>query len=206
MSIIDLIDKYNKDRDQLNAYYRTEIFDIFNENIDVQINKIKYLLIDLSNNEINRYKSLHDFINKNNDCDGLIRDMFYNNLDNEYKNINGIHKKMNSLLQVHEDTDIEITIKIIDTLNILLNKKMDIINILMDMCNIYKLHDGFRGIHNNKYTQSNMELNLQINVQPIENKDKLDTNAGVILHNSKHNFTYDSCLRPGELAFISSLP
>lgn len=190
MSIIDLLDKYTNDKCQLNSTYKNKFFNIYNETIDDRLLKMRNLLINLSNNEIYRYKSFHTYINKqnNNNEDCIIKEMFYEKLETEYNNIKFIHKKINELLQVEDDTDIETIIKIIETLSIILDLKIDIIHFLMDICNIYKLQDKIHEMHK--------KLDKNTHDKSICNNKSI----------SKSNFIYDICLYPCKLDFILSLP
>ncbi len=211
MIMIDLINRYYHDQQTIKKEYQETLKIKFGITIDTLV-MISTILENMINNEYKRYMSLYNHILTL--SDNTLNNLLYEKLESEYENIIQRDNTIKKLLALDSSSNIDIIINVTKTIldifdsNINLQEKLQI---LQDIHNIHtKIHTNIHdiNIHDNKVKVYETKLNEQNRY--IINSINYDASNCELLNIKRNSYSYnsiyDSSLRPGEMAFISSLP
>ncbi len=206
--MIDFVNRYYHDQQTIKKEYQETLKIKFGITVDTLV-RISNILDNIIDNEYKRYMSLYNHILTLSD-NNTLNNLLYEKLDSEYENIIEESNTIKKILALDLSSNIDIIINVIKTIldifdsNIHLQEKLQV---LQDIHNLHtkihtNIHDNKAKLHESKlYEQNRYIVNNSITY------DASNCELINIRRNSySYNSIYDSSLRPGEMAFISSLP
>lgn len=200
--VLNLVYEYQQEQRLLKIGYQEKINDKFGKNLKHVINQVKYILIELTGNELNRYIRFYThcwqrFLNKHdvniktveNDNETIITQMLFEKLQDEYVKIKNTQEKICTMLQLAEDTSIDTILNILNMINDVFENVLDntMRGVFMDMKNVYLTHNELKVKFNAKlFNLSEDEDENSINGE-CENKSINNLN-----HNTSINTTQET--------------